>query len=121
MEIAAADAARFYEFAIVGLATLEGICFGVLGLLFNIYHQYMVGLDPDTNPHPPAVARQITLICRGLAVLIASSALVSLLAFTKLAAPSGDLVANVILFVFVGFSLGLAGTATWMVTKMKVK
>jgi hypothetical protein len=114
-----ADPSHFYEVAFVGLGTLEAICFGVHGLLYTVYSQYMTMLTLPDNPNPPPVTGEIVWICRGLTFVIVLSGLAAIPSLFALPGVS-TLTAQVIRAVLVIVLVSLALTALAIVRRMKV-
>jgi hypothetical protein len=113
-----ADLVHFYEVAFVGLGTLEAICFGVHGLLYTVYSQFMITLSLD-NPDPPLVTGEIVWICRGLTFVIVISAAAAIAALFQLSGAS-TVTAQALRIVLVVVLVTLALTALAMAYRMQV-
>lgn len=117
--MAGSEPSHFYEVAFVGLGALEAICFGVHGLLFTVYSQYMAGLTLPDNPYPPLVTGEIVWICRGLTgviVLAAGAAIPALWALPG----AEDLIAQLIRGVLIVILISLALAAVGIALRMRV-
>jgi hypothetical protein len=118
-EMTETDPSHFYEVAFVGLGTLEAICFGVHGLLFTVYSQYMSALSLPDNPDPPPATGEIVWICRCLTVVIVLAAVAAIPPLYVLPIPESPL-AEAVRAVLALILVSLAATAFAIVYRMKV-